>query len=85
MRILITNDTFYPDLNGCAYFTHRLASELLKRGHDVLVVAPSLSFRHERSLRAGVPVFGLSSFPIMHYADFRVALPFFFKKTLTKI
>ena len=85
MRILIANDTFYPDLNGSAYFTHRLATYLIRRGHEVLVIAPSLSFHHERSVRAEVPTFGLRSFPIMHYAGFRTTLPFFFKKALTKV
>ena len=85
MRILIANDTFYPDLNGNSYFTHRLASSLIKRGHQVLVIAPSQTFRHEKSVRGGVPVFGLRSIPIPHYANFRVTLPFFAEKTLTNV
>jgi 1,2-diacylglycerol 3-alpha-glucosyltransferase len=85
MRILIANDTFYPDLNGNSYFTYRLASGLIKRGHEVLVIAPSRTFRHEKSIRQGVPVFGLRSIPIPHYANLRIALPFFVKKTLTNV
>jgi 1,2-diacylglycerol 3-alpha-glucosyltransferase len=85
MRILIANDTFYPDLNGNSYFTYRLASSLIKRGHEVLVIAPSQSFRHEKSVRQGVPVFGLRSIPIPHYANFRVPLPFFTQQALTNV
>jgi glycosyltransferase involved in cell wall biosynthesis len=85
MRILIANDTFYPDLNGNSYFTHRLASSLIKRGHQVLVIAPSQTFHHEKSIRQGVPAFGLRSIPIPHYANFRVVLPFFATKALTKV
>jgi 1,2-diacylglycerol 3-alpha-glucosyltransferase len=85
MRILIANDTFHPDLNGNSYFTHRLASSLIKRGHQVLVIAPSRTFHHEKSIRGGISVFGLRSMPIPHYANFRIALPFFTTKTLTNV
>jgi len=85
MRILIANDTFHPDLNGNSYFTHRLASSLIKRGHQVLVIAPSQTFHHEKSIRGGVPVFGVRSMSIPHYANFRVTIPWFAKKTLTNV
>jgi len=41
MTILLGADTFYPDLNGAARFTERLAAGLVGRGHDVHVVAPA--------------------------------------------
>jgi glycosyltransferase involved in cell wall biosynthesis len=85
MRILLSNDTFYPDLNGSAYFTQRLASELMKRGHEVLVIAASRSFRNEPSTRMGLPVFGLRSFPIIHYTNFRVVSPIFVEKDLADV
>ena len=82
MRILIANDTFYPNLNGCAYFAYRLATYLKKRGHDVFVVAPSESFHNEKSVRGGIDVYGLRSFPIKHYTKYRIAFPFFIQKDL---
>jgi len=84
MKILIANDTFYPDLNGCAYFTHRLALWLMGRGHEVLVIAPSRTFRSEWTERGGVKVFGVWSLPTIHYAEFRFCLPFFIKSPIAR-
>jgi glycosyltransferase involved in cell wall biosynthesis len=39
LTILITADTFPPDVNGAANFAERLAGGLAARGHDVHVVA----------------------------------------------
>ena len=46
LRILIGADTFPPEINGSANFSARLASQLVKRGHDVHVVAPAASRKH---------------------------------------
>ncbi|WP_345803454.1 glycosyltransferase [Microbacterium sp. AZCO] len=43
MTILIGADTFAPDVNGAARFAERLAAGLVARGHDVHVVAPSVT------------------------------------------
>ncbi len=39
LRILITGDTFAPDVNGAATFATQLAAGLARRGHEVHVVA----------------------------------------------
>jgi glycosyltransferase involved in cell wall biosynthesis len=39
--VLIGADTFLPHVNGAARFAERLAAGLVRRGHDVHVVAPS--------------------------------------------
>lgn len=41
LRVLIGCDTFAPDVNGAARFAERLAAGLVRRGHDIHVVAPS--------------------------------------------
>ena len=40
MKILITAETYPPDVNGSAQFSRRLAHGLLGRGHEVHVAAP---------------------------------------------
>jgi len=40
LRILITAETYPPDVNGSAQFARRLAHGLLDRGHEVHVAAP---------------------------------------------
>lgn len=75
MKILIANDTYYPDVNGCSYFTHRLAQCLKDKGHSVLVIAPSLSFNTEYAIVDGVDVFRVRSVPVMVQKGFRIVLP----------
>lgn len=45
LRVLITNDTFAPEVNGNATFAAALAAGLTERGHDVHVAVPSRSNR----------------------------------------
>jgi glycosyltransferase involved in cell wall biosynthesis len=46
LRILIGADTFVPEINGAAIFAARLAAGMVKRGHDVHVMAPAPSRKH---------------------------------------
>ncbi|PPF57368.1 glucosyl transferase [Clavibacter michiganensis] len=46
LRILIGADTFPPDVNGAARFAERLAGGLVRRGHEVHIVAPAADRRH---------------------------------------
>lgn len=48
LRILIGCDTFFPDVNGAARFSERLAAGLVERGHDVHIVAPAQRYRRYR-------------------------------------
>ncbi|MFG6503821.1 glycosyltransferase [Microbacterium sp. P05] len=45
LTIVIGSDTFSPDINGAARFAERLAAGLVKRGHNVHVVAPNRAYR----------------------------------------
>jgi len=46
LRIVIGADTFPPDVNGAARFAERLAAGLVRRGHEVHIVAPAASRKH---------------------------------------
>lgn len=80
MRIITVLDSYPPDLNGGAYFTHRLALALQQKGHDVLVLCPSRSIQQGYSQYEGVRLFGVRSWPVFAYKNFRVSWPFFIKK-----
>ena len=41
MKIVISTDIYYPMINGVAVFSRNLAAGLKKRGHKVMVLAPS--------------------------------------------
>jgi 1,2-diacylglycerol 3-alpha-glucosyltransferase len=73
MKILLATDTYYPDVNGAAYFTYRLATLLAKRGHNVSVMCPSRSFRNTVSNDRDVTVYGIRSIPVPMYRDFRIS------------
>jgi 1,2-diacylglycerol 3-alpha-glucosyltransferase len=75
MKILIAADTYYPDVNGASYFAQRLAFYLQQRGHRVLVIAPSRTFRNEFYTHR-TPIEGIRSIPVFIYKGFRVSLPF---------
>ena len=46
LTVLITADTFPPDVNGASNFAERLAAGLAQRGHNVHVIAQAHGFKH---------------------------------------
>lgn len=46
MKIVIASDIYYPMTNGVAVFSHNLALGLAKRGHEVMVIAPSFNGKY---------------------------------------
>ncbi len=47
LTVVMGCDTFFPDVNGAARFSERLAAGLVQRGHDVHVVAPNQAYRRK--------------------------------------
>lgn len=84
MRIITVLDSYPPDLNGGAYFTHRLALALQKRGHEILVICPSRSLHQGYSEYEGIRLFGVRSWPLLTYKNFRVCWPVFIKQAMVK-
>lgn len=60
MKILIASETYLPDVNGAAIFTHRLAKELSKE-HTVAVIAPNIRFRNETRKDGNITEYRLKS------------------------
>lgn len=50
LRILIGGDTFFPDVNGAARFTERLAAGLVSHGHEVFISAPAQRYRRSTGI-----------------------------------
>jgi len=46
MKILMTTESYYPIIDGGAIGLHRLTHELIRRGHDVRVIAPGSKFKN---------------------------------------
>lgn len=84
MKILIATDTYYPHVNGVRYFVERLAYGLKKRGHSMLVIAPSMKIYDTHYIHNGMQVFGISSLPVFIYKDFRISPQIFMKQKIEK-
>lgn len=85
MKVLLVLDSYPPDLNGGAYFTHRLAKALLEKNILVKVACPSLSIKSCLDVYEGVPLFRLSSFNALLYKKFRIINPILLNHRVTKL
>ncbi|GAB2963832.1 hypothetical protein GCM10027203_81720 [Nonomuraea fastidiosa] len=74
-RVLISTDTYPPDVNGAAYFTHRLATGLAARGNEVHVVCQSETGPATANVEDGVVVHRLRSAPLLVHPTMRVTVP----------
>ncbi|MFC5831361.1 glycosyltransferase [Nonomuraea insulae] len=74
-RVLISSDTYPPDVNGAAYFTHRLATGLAARGNEVHVVCQSDAGPASTDVVDGVVVHRLRSAPLLVHPTMRVTVP----------
>ena len=71
MKIVISTDIYYPMINGVAVFSRNLAAGLKKRGHQVMVLAPSITgrFSVEKDEDYGFTVVRLKSKRMYLYPD----------------
>ncbi|MCR4752882.1 MAG: glycosyltransferase [Candidatus Saccharibacteria bacterium] len=71
MKIVISTDVYYPMINGVAVFSKNLATGLKKRGHQVMVLTPSISgkFSVEKDPNCNFTVVRLKSTRMYLYPD----------------
>ncbi|MFI6500789.1 glycosyltransferase [Nonomuraea typhae] len=74
-RILISTDTYPPDVNGTAVFTYRLATGLAERGNEVHVICQSDEGPAKAEVVDGVIMHRLRSAPLFVHPTMRVAVP----------
>lgn len=89
LRVVIACDTFSPDINGAARFAERLAGGLVRRGHEVHVIAPAASSKHG-SLReiidgAEMTVHRMPSLRIPQHKSLRFVHPFGLTRRIRKV
>jgi glycosyltransferase involved in cell wall biosynthesis len=75
LRILIGSDTYPPDVNGASYFTHRLATGMAARGHQVTVVCPAHPQHPRAATQDGVTVHPIPSIRTLVHPTFRICPP----------
>ena len=71
MKILLATESYYPNIDGGAIAQYKLMHELKKRGHEIYVVAPSLSFRGRVEQDDGITVFRTAAVPLPFYMNTR--------------
>ncbi len=89
LKIIICGDTFPPDVNGAARFAERLAGGLIRRGHEVQIIAPAYSSSHGtfREVHDGVEltVHRVRSHKLISHATLRIVMPFGLTRKFAKI
>jgi 1,2-diacylglycerol 3-alpha-glucosyltransferase len=61
MRIVIAGQTYDPKINGQGVFTLHLAEGLARRGHEVVMIAPSDQGRAHHTVAQGVQIYAVSA------------------------
>jgi glycosyltransferase involved in cell wall biosynthesis len=75
LRILLSADTFPPDVNGAAHFADRLARGLAGRGHDVHVVCPAHNTSPGTESDGEITVHRIKSIGTPFHPSFRISTP----------
>ncbi|MCL2869926.1 glycosyltransferase, partial [Candidatus Saccharibacteria bacterium] len=79
MKILIANDMYWPMVGGPATVSRLLAQTLVKRGHEVLVVAPSHPGQPNNDRDGGYRIVRIKSISLeklINRDNLRLAMPF---------
>lgn len=69
MKIAIATAVYYPMINGVAVFSHNLATGLVARGHEVMVLCPSQTCKAHVEMQDGVKVVYLKAQELKLYPD----------------
>ena len=85
MKILFTTESYYPIIDGGAIAQHRIVHELLNRGHDVRVIAPSFIFKNTVEEENGSIIYRPRAFILPFYMNNKyhfAPFPFFYIKKI---
>jgi glycosyltransferase involved in cell wall biosynthesis len=69
MKILFTTESYYPIIDGGAIAQHRIVHELIKKGHEVRVIAPSFRFKNTVEEENGSTIYRPRAFVLPFYMN----------------
>jgi len=75
MKIAIFTDSFVPQINGVVTQIKNISKELQKRGHEVLIVAPSKNQKHHVKIINNTRVVYTKSVTFPTYDDYQITSP----------
>ena len=87
MKILFTTESYYPIIDGGAIAQHRIVHELINRGHDVRVIAPSTLWKNTVEDDKGSIIYRTRGVRLPLYMNGKYsfsAFPFFYVKKIIK-
>ena len=80
MRIAYFTDAFYPQVNGVVSSIINTAQELIRLGHEVLIVAPKPSSGVEKVKHhcwdMGIEILFVPGIKALFYPDFKLTMPY---------
>ena len=85
MKILFTTESYFPIIDGGAIAQHRIVHELISKGHDVRVIAPSFSFKNTVDDDNGSTIYRPRAFILPFYMNNKyhfTPFPFFAVKKI---
>ncbi|MFM6980639.1 MAG: glycosyltransferase [Micrococcales bacterium] len=89
LRVLVSADTFPPDINGASRFAERLVGGLARRGNDVHVIAPGYNKKWGSSFEtidgSRVMVHRLKSYKLPQHETLRWVWPFTLRGRISKL
>jgi len=69
MKILLTTESYYPNIDGGAVAQHNLAQGLKKRGHNVGIIAPGYSYRNIVEKDNETTIYRIKAFKLPFYMN----------------
>jgi glycosyltransferase involved in cell wall biosynthesis len=75
MKIAIFTDSFHPMVDGVVISVKNSASMLGKKGHDIIIFAPSGSILPKEMEKLGIKIVRLKSSTLKSYKEYKVRIP----------
>lgn len=87
MRIVLTTESYWPNVDGGAVFERNLAHALVNVGHEVNILAPKTKGRKDIEKDNGTTIYRLKAYPIPFATNYKITLfPYLaVKKILNKL
>ncbi len=71
MKILLATESYYPNIDGGAIAQHNLAQELVKKNHEIWIIAPGTSFKNTVEEENGTKIFRTRAVKVPLYMNNR--------------
>lgn len=85
MKILFATDIYFPTPGGMSVVIKKLAEELVKRGHEVSIIAPSTSWKMFKEVQEGITIYRVQAVLILKEKRIWYAPAYIYKNEIRSI